>query len=60
MAKDLFQIAIEKGIYLTLDSWAILSPKLVANESSKSSVKINISGSEKQDKVHISESQIDL
>jgi len=56
MAKDLFQIAIEKGIYLTLDSWAILSPKLAANESSKSSVKRNISGSEKQNKEHINES----
>lgn len=56
MAKDLFQIAIEKGIYLTLDSWAILSPKLAANESSKSSVKRSISGSEKQNKEHINES----
>lgn len=47
MIKDLFQIAIEKGIYLTVDSWAMLSPKLVANVSSESSVKRDISGSEK-------------
>jgi hypothetical protein len=33
--KDLAQMAKAKGIYRTLDLWAMLSPKLVGGETSK-------------------------
>ena len=35
MQKDLAQMAKAKGIYRTLDLWAMLSPKLVGKETSK-------------------------
>lgn len=36
MAKDLFQVSTERDIYLTMDLWAMLSPRLAQRESNKS------------------------
>ncbi len=36
MAKDFFQIGTEGDIYLTIDLWAMLSPRLSQNEGKSS------------------------
>ena len=48
MAKDLFQIAKAKGIYLTMDLWAMLSPELTKGKSSQRSPKEGSHESERQ------------
>jgi hypothetical protein len=35
MAKDLFQISKERNVYSMLDTWAMLSPKLMNKKSDK-------------------------
>ena len=48
MSKDLFQIGTESDIYLIMDLWAMLSPKLKDKESDKALFKRAKGDDEKQ------------
>jgi hypothetical protein len=60
MAKDLFQIGTERDIYLTMDLWALLSPRLTAKKSDKSLPKGDVSCTEKLNEGDINEAKVDF